>query len=441
MFLNQTSHERSVCTSAIPKYDLSKSKTAQSSVFLNATIGSAQAQQSKKLQVLVDTGNRSSSLISLSTYEALLPQWKQANLIKPVDTQLTAAGKKQVLDVVGRAEPVDLSFVGQDGRQVRYVVRPLVVRNLQLPYILSYKDMCTMDMVVYSSEEKVALRAVKPPIELSLRPWKGPSIAGVSLGEQIVLEPMTEMIFEAMVEDGRVAEGQEFVFNPESTIAEVYEVHLARCVDTIQNGTVRVVASNWNSHPVCLPRGTTIGKAMSLTSPSSTLCIVQPKVKGPSDEEEIPVYKEQMTNQELCRLLWHSLGFHTTRSALTEEQKREVVRLFAEYREALYLSDDDVGTFSKFEAKIELKEGAQPIKCKLRPLPPHLKEQCDRQMEKWLKQGVIEPANSPWAFNLVPVAKKMSANAGPGSPVSYRFCIDLRLLNRLLKQQIGRAHV
>ena len=49
----------------------------------------------------------------------------------------------------------------------------------------------------------------------------------------------------------------------------------------------------------------------------------------------------------------------------------------------------------------------------MRPLNPD-------QLDEWIQQGIIEPANSPWASTLVPVKKKDGRT---------RWVTDLRQLN------------
>ena len=83
----------------------------------------------------------------------------------------------------------------------------------------------------------------------------------------------------------------------------------------------------------------------------------------------------------------------------------------------------EMGLTDMIDMKIDLKEGARPIKQKLRPLNPHQKESLRKQMETWKREEVIEESISPWASPMVPVKK-----AG-GAPGEIRWAIDYRALN------------
>ena len=51
------------------------------------------------------------------------------------------------------------------------------------------------------------------------------------------------------------------------------------------------------------------------------------------------------------------------------------------------------------------------------------------------------PASSPWAFNLVPVAKKANVNT-PNAETEWRFVVDFRPLNPMLEQPVRQiAHL
>ncbi len=56
---------------------------------------------------------------------------------------------------------------------------------------------------------------------------------------------------------------------------------------------------------------------------------------------------------------------------------------------------------------------------------PALEPDLRCQLDEWLRHNVIEPANSPWSFNLVAARKK-------GGKI--RWCIDWRRLNQITKK-------
>ena len=56
----------------------------------------------------------------------------------------------------------------------------------------------------------------------------------------------------------------------------------------------------------------------------------------------------------------------------------------------------------------------------MRLLNPNQRANLKDQLDEWIQQGIIEPANSPWALPLVPVKKKDGRT---------RWVTDLRLLN------------
>jgi len=63
---------------------------------------------------------------------------------------------------------------------------------------------------------------------------------------------------------------------------------------------------------------------------------------------------------------------------------------------------------------------ARPIRQQLRRFPPAHVEAISEHVDTMLAEGVIEPAASPWASNIVLVRKKDG---------TYRCCVDYRRLN------------
>ena len=87
-------------------------------------------------------------------------------------------------------------------------------------------------------------------------------------------------------------------------------------------------------------------------------------------------------------------------------------RLFAE-------SDDDIGRTHLVQHDIQIGEAA-PIRQPPRRVPEVQREIIEEEVAKMLRQGVVEPSQSPWASPVVLVKKKDG---------STRFCVDYRRLN------------
>ena len=71
-----------------------------------------------------------------------------------------------------------------------------------------------------------------------------------------------------------------------------------------------------------------------------------------------------------------------------------------------------VGCTDWLEMEIRIKEDARPVCAKVGPLSNAEKDNLQAQLDSWLKDGVITPAESPWGSPLVPVAKKDRETGG-----------------------------
>ena len=100
--------------------------------------------------------------------------------------------------------------------------------------------------------------------------------------------------------------------------------------------------------------------------------------------------------------------------------KEEVIKMFLENFWALALHPNHYEKTDILELKIELEAEAIPKRSRVRSLNPDQRANLKEQLDKWIQQGVIEPANSPWASPSVLVKKKDGRT---------RWVTDLRLLN------------
>jgi predicted aspartyl protease len=104
---------------------------------------------------------------------------------------------------------------------------------------------------------------------------------------------------------------------------------------------------------------------------------------------------------------------------LNEEHHRMVALLLEEYQDIFSTGDLDIGRTDLVEHGINTGHGT-PIKQRSRRVAPSQQKEIDKQVEKMLEQGVIEPTDSPWASPVVLVSKKDG---------TQRFCVDYRKLN------------
>lgn len=103
--------------------------------------------------------------------------------------------------------------------------------------------------------------------------------------------------------------------------------------------------------------------------------------------------------------------------SLTQTQRSALEKVLITNEEAFGLD----GWLGNYEAKVDIrmKEGTVPISLPPFPASPAKREVIDKQMDAWIKLGVIEPSKSPWAAPVFIVYWN-------GKP---RMVIDLRKFN------------
>ena len=161
---------------------------------------------------------------------------------------------------------------------------------------------------------------------------------------------------------------------------------------------------------------------------NSSLGFISPiEVDQEENERQTQSYLEKInsiSDEHRCQVV-EDLGLQ--RNPLLKENpeiQKKAIALVMEYADIFgEKGKKEVGVTEMVEFDIKLKEGARPVKQKIRPLNPHQKESLKKQMETWKKEDIIEESISPWGSPMVPAKK-----AG-GAPGEIRWAIDYRALN------------
>jgi len=104
---------------------------------------------------------------------------------------------------------------------------------------------------------------------------------------------------------------------------------------------------------------------------------------------------------------------------LNEEQRSKVKALLVRHRTIISTGEHDIGRTHLVEHRVDTGEH-RPIRQPLRRHPFQHLEWIDDEVARMQEHGIVEPAASPWASNIVLVKKKDG---------SLRFCVDYRRFN------------
>ena len=110
-------------------------------------------------------------------------------------------------------------------------------------------------------------------------------------------------------------------------------------------------------------------------------------------------------------------------SNLTTKEQQQMLSFLKDYHDVFSLDDGDRGETDLVEMTIETGD-AVPKKQAARRTPFAVRHEVAVQLQKMLKQNVIQPSRSPWASPIVLVRKKDGC---------LRFCVDYRSLNAVTK--------
>ena len=116
---------------------------------------------------------------------------------------------------------------------------------------------------------------------------------------------------------------------------------------------------------------------------------------------------------------------------LRKEEKFSLQKICAKYSDVFLLDNDPLTTSNIYQQKIYLKPNAIPSYKKPYRLPFSQKKEIDQQIDKMLRDGVIEEAKSEWSSPILLVPKKVDKNGNR----SFRLVVDYRGCNSQLQDE------
>nr|AAA50456.1 gag, pol and env protein precursor [Caenorhabditis elegans] len=243
----------------------------------------------------------------------------------------------------------------------------------------------------------------------------------VRIDEDVEIPPRSCQLVEVNV-TGIIREGAYCLITPTMRHVENAVVRLN------EQGKAWVRIVNQFKHMLSLKKGEVIGKGETggfevLSNKAEQDITVEEVLNDPT------LFSEIETDTNSCEVVKTAETYERF-TTICEHLKREngddrkIWDVIEQFQDVFAISDDELGRNSGTECVIELKEGAEPIRQKPRPIPLALKPEIRKMIQKMLNQKVIRESKSPWSSPVVLVKKKDG---------SIRMCIDYRKVNKVVK--------
>ena len=232
--------------------------------------------------------------------------------------------------------------------------------------------------------------------------------ARVQVCDTVIVPPRCEAFVKGSLLQASFGEKTDGLLEGLDTFKSETSLEVPRCLVHVTKNEVFVPVTNLSDREVTVKADTiiaTVETAVSLNSLSQ------------EREEKERLYSDQLPS--------HLESLATKLSPrVSEKTKGEVRDTLIEFQDVFMCPDTQLGRTGKVRHTIDTAN-SKPVKLPPRRLPMAQREVVDRELEKMLKEDIIEPSDSPWAANVVLVKKKDG---------SVRFCVDYRKLNECTKK-------
>ncbi|KAJ8017967.1 hypothetical protein HOLleu_44301 [Holothuria leucospilota] len=237
----------------------------------------------------------------------------------------------------------------------------------------------------------------------------------VVVAKTVVVPPGSEKMVAGRIRDGP-GPASPVVIECTEKFVEHHHLMAAKVLVDPSKDVIPLRLMNPSDRPITLYEGTVVGECHSAeivkgANPETVNCrVVTEKTDTGRDPNKI---------QEHLRELAEKSCEH-----LTDAEGAKVRELLINNADVFARSKEDLGRTDLVQHTINTGT-AKPIRQPPRRLPIHHKGEAEEQIQKMLKNDVIEPSASAWASPVVLVRKKDG---------STRFCVDYRKLNEVTEK-------
>jgi hypothetical protein len=328
-------------------------------------------------------------------HEHALPKgWKQSPDVDPNgDTRNLQDASGKVTQNVGT---IYLNIhVGQEQKRLRF----LVMKNLAVPMILGCEFLDEHVKSIYPKEKRVELQSGQslPLYTRLIRRLPTP----VYVAQNVVLAPYSETNIMVHTDNEGTCYMQE----------EIKRKHSRQPRYAVASGISSMYpkkpfmlrAANYGPKPILLQKHRIVGRATPLHNTVLTISDINlEKMEQKEPPQEDIAWKDQLDLQHL-----------------TEETQSKVTEMLSKFSS---MWTGQLGEINITQHRIDLVPDAKPVYQAPYRAGVKGRKVEKEEVERMLKAGVIEPANSEWASPVVLITKPDG---------SIRFCVDYRKLNAL----------
>ncbi|KAL9952487.1 hypothetical protein ACROYT_G039751 [Oculina patagonica] len=254
-----------------------------------------------------------------------------------------------------------------------------------------------------------------------------PSVCRIFLSDDIQVEPGTEQVFEAKLENGYDRNtGSPGILEESKELRGKSEINIARSLVIPRDGLTIVRVANFSDRPIRLRSDFPVAEYHPISSVDGHVVPMEmdPDVTSASHPScsviDRPVVKDEEPMKEEK---WKS-SLQGNLEGLSEDQRGQFLSLVTEYADIFAKDSSDLGKSGLLEHSIDTGD-CKPVKQPPRRVPPYQREVIDQQIDELLATGRVEPSQSPWSSPVV-LARKHDG--------TYRMCIDFRKLNQSTKK-------